>query len=329
MQKLLETYNSPKRVTKLGEQPLPPYGACLLGSFNLVKYFRNKSFDWDSFISDIPHVVRAMDNVVDRTTYPLPEQEQEAKNKRRMGLGVTGIANMGELLGLRYGSEEYLEFQDRVLETLRNESYRASALLSSEKGSFPLFDLEKYLDGNYIRTLPEEIKDLIRKFGIRNSHLTSIAPTGTISLTADNVSSGIEPPFLLEYERTIQTFEGPRIERVRDYAYEYHNVKGLTANEIGADTHVRVLSRAQKYIDSAVSKTCNVGDGVLFNDFKRLYMDAYEGGCKGITTFRAAGKRYGVLNAVKEEPVEEETVEEVEAAVACFYDPSTGKRECE
>ena len=201
-----------------GEQPLPPHGACLLGSFNLTKYLKDSTihghhkvayFDFKQFKKDIPVVVRAMDNVIDRTIYPLKEQEDEARDKRRMGLGITGLANAGELLGLSYGSTEFLAWTEKVLACLRDNTYRASAELAEEKGPFPLFR-EEYLKSNFVRTLPASVKKEIRKHGIRNSHLTSIAPTGTISLVADNVSSGIEPVFSHSYERTIQTFDGPR-----------------------------------------------------------------------------------------------------------------------
>lgn len=313
-----------------GEQPLPAYGACLLGSFNTTKYVGNGIFREEDFVRDIGHVVRAMDNVIDRTTYPLKEQEDEAKNKRRMGLGVTGIANAAESLGYRYGSDAYLDFQDYVLSTLRNTSYLVSTELAVEKGPFPLFDKEKYINGQFIQTLPDYVIARISAGGIRNSHLTSIAPTGTISLTADNVSSGIEPPFLLEYERTIQTFDGPRIEKVKDYGYHKFGVRGLTANEVSSTDHVRVLGRAQRLVDSAVSKTCNVGDHVTFDEFKELYRTAYYEGCKGITTFRAAGKRYGILNAVDSGRNEEvQDVDDNESAMACYIDPDTGLRSCE
>lgn len=271
-----------------------------------------------------------MDNIIDRTNYPLPEQEEEAKNKRRMGLGVTGVANALEALGLPYSDDAYLQLQDQILEVIRDGCYLASVELAKEKGSFPLFDKTKYLKGGFIKTLPKYIRKEIEEYGIRNSHLTSIAPTGTISLTADNISSGIEPPYLLEYERTIQTFDGPRIEKVQDYGLRVFGVKGRTANEIPAQAHVEVLARAQKFVDSSVSKTCNVGDNVSFEDFKTLYFDAWVKGCKGITTFRAAGKRYGILNAVdstkNEEPVD---IVDTPTAMACFIDPDTGMKTCE
>lgn len=303
-----------------GEQPLPPYGACLLGSFNLTKYVEDGVFNQQQYEEDIATVVRAMDNVVDRTTYPLPAQELEAKNKRRMGLGITGLANAAEMCGKSYASPEFMKFTENVLETLRDHAYSTSATLAAEKGPFPLYDEDKYLKSAFIQTLPEWVQEKIRTNGIRNSHLTSIAPTGTISLTADNVSSGIEPPFSLFYDRTIQQFDGIQVERVEDYAYR-QGVHGRTANEISAQDHLAVLALSSKYVDSAVSKTCNVGDGVGYDEFKNLYFDAWKAGCKGITTFRAAGKRYGVLNEVK--------TEEKPAAEACYIDAATGQKSCE
>ena len=262
-----------------------------------------------------------MDNVIDRTIYPLKAQRDEAKDKRRMGLGVTGLANAGELLGFPYGSPEFLEWAEKVFACLRDNTYRASALLAAEKGTFPLYR-EEYLKSNFIKTLPYSIRKLIKEHGIRNSHLTSIAPTGTISLVADNVSGGIEPVFSHYYERTIRTFDGDKTERVEDYAYS-KGVKGRTSNELSVHEHVEVLALASHYVDSAVSKTCNVGDDVSFEEFKEVYYKAWKAGCKGITTFRASGKRYGILNEIKEEK-EDET----EQAEACFIDPQTGQKEC-
>ena len=307
-----------------GEQPLPYYGACLLGSFNLTKYVSiglATTFDWQQFKADIPHVVRAMDNVIDRTIYPLKEQQDEAKAKRRMGLGVTGLANAGELLGHRYGSEAFLSWAESIFKVLRNGTYAASVELAKEKGTFPLYK-EEYNKSNFIKTLPYKIKKSIKQYGIRNSHLTSIAPTGTISLVADNISGGIEPVFSHYYDRTLWKANGQETERVTDYAYE-RGVKGVTANEVDIQGHLDVLALASNYVDSAVSKTCNVGDDISFEEFKDVYYKAWKEGCKGITTFRAAGKRYGILNEVKE--TEEDATEQAEA---CFIDPQTGQREC-
>jgi len=324
-----------------GEQPLPPYGACLLGSFNLTKYIDEEkvagtngsiyTFNFKQFKMDISHIVRAMDNVIDRTIYPLKQQSDEAKNKRRMGLGFTGLANAGEMLGYPYASDEFMKWAEKVFACLRDNCYKASALIAKEKGSFPLYR-EDYLKSNFIRTLPASVKKLIRDYGIRNSHLTSIAPTGTISIVADNISGGIEPVFSHYYDRTIQTFDGPIVERVEDYAYA-KGIKGRTANDIDVNEHLSVLLLAQHYIDSACSKTCNVGDDVTYDKFKQVYVNAWKGGAKGCTTFRLSGKRYGILNTPVEEKEkisgEVEEVAQKEGKVeACFIDPTTGQKEC-
>ena len=306
-----------------GEQPLPPYGACLLGSFNLVKYITeyqpgHYKFDYEQFKEDIPIVVRAQDNVNDKTVFPLEQQKEAAVTKRRMGLGYTGLANAGEVLGYVYGSEEFLKFQNKVSKILANEAYRASVELAKEKGSFPLFDKDKYLQSKFIQRLDKDVQEAIAQYGIRNSHLTSIAPTGTISLTADNVSSGCEPVFSLFYDRTILDDDGNEVvERVSDYGYRVWGVKGKTADECTTDEHLSVLITATKWVDSAVSKTLNVGDNVSWEDFKNIYMRAWKEGCKGCTTFRASGKRYGILNKAEE------------AGDACYYDAATGKKTCE
>jgi ribonucleoside-diphosphate reductase alpha chain len=320
-----------------GEQPLPPYGACLLGSFNLTQYIVKHDgkyvFNMNMLKNDIPHVVRAMDNVVDRATYPLPQQEEEAKNKRRMGLGVTGVANAIEAMGFEYGSDGFIRQLETIMEVIRDGCYLTSVELAIEKGSFPLYN-PMYMDSDFAKTLPENIRDLIAVHGIRNSHLLSVAPTGTISLSADNVSSGIEPVFSHYYDRTIQTFDGPKVERVDDYGYREFGVKGKTADELSVFDHVKVLNVASRYVDSACSKTCNVGDDVSWEDFKRVYMEAYDGGSSGCTTFRASGKRYGILNAsasedVAEEEIVEDTTDFIEEGGACYYDPNTGLRKCE
>lgn len=312
-----------------GEQPLPPFGACLLGSFNLVRYVGRVPvtdeffFDWDQFRNDIAPVVNAMDNVVDRAIYPLPEQRLEASNKRRMGLGVTGLANAAEALGMRYGDEAFLSFEAQVLRTLRDECYRASALRAQSKGPFPLFNAELYLQGKFVQTLPEDVRELIRTHGIRNSHLTSIAPTGTISLCADNVSSGIEPVFAYSFDRTVIEFGGQRTETVEDYGQRVFGVNGKVSAKVTAQDHVNVLAVAQQFVDSAVSKTCNVGDDVTWEQFKDIYVQAWAAGAKGCTTFRASGKRMGVLVAKAED--EGEPAKEA----SCRIDPETGRRECD
>jgi len=319
-----------------GEQPLPPYGACLLGSFNLTKYvYRTGAgfdFNWSLLQHDIPYVVRAMDNVIDETIYPLPQQEAEAKNKRRMGLGVTGLGNALGALGFRYGSVEATNFTEDVLEDIANWCYQASAYIASEKGAFPAFDKGKYLASKFVKRLSSETQLLIEKYGIRNSHLTSIAPTGTISLTANNVSSGLEPVFSLSYTRTIQTANGPMHEKVEDYAFREWGVECVTADQISVQDHVNMLTSAQKWVDSACSKTCNVGDEVTWDEFKDVYMQAWQGGAKGCTTFRASGKRFGILNSSASEDViesKEEVDETVVEGGACYIDPETGMRSCD
>lgn len=317
-----------------GEQPLPPYGACLLGSFNLVKYiFKDGAgryaFDWDQYREDIPQVVRAMDNVVDRAIYPLPQQKQEAKDKRRMGLGITGLANAAEALGHEYGSPTFLAFEAEVLDTLRDESYLASAHIAKVKGSFPKFDKDKYLQGQFIKTLREDVRDAIAKYGIRNSHLTSIAPTGTISLCADNVSSGIEPVFAYSFDRTVIEFSGPRVETVEDYGARVFGVRGKACSRVTVQEHVAALTVAAQRVDSAVSKTCNVPSDISWEDFKNVYVSAWEGGAKGCTTFRLGGKRSGIL-VVKDDGGEPEAdAPAEEPASQCRIDPATGRRECE
>jgi len=305
-----------------GEQPLPPYGACLLGSFNLTKYIDTVGgkyfFDYAQLASDIPPVIRAMDNIHDVSIFPLEEQAEESRNKRRMGLGVTGLANAGEVLGYSYGSPKFLEFQKEVLEVLRDMTYASSVDLAKEKGAFPMFDAEKYSEAKFIKTLPKLIQKGIKKHGIRNSHLLSIAPTGTMSLCADNVSSGIEPVFSHSYDRTIQTFDGPVVTKVTDYAFREWGVVGKTADECTADEHLAVLALAQQYVDSAVSKTINVSKEMPREEFKSIYMKAWELGCKGATTFNKDGKRFGILNTTKEE----------EEPTACYIDPITGDKEC-
>ena len=323
-----------------GEQPLPPNGACLLGSFNLVKYIYGRdgtySFDYEKLKHDIPAVVRAMDNVVDRAIYPLKSQEVEAKSKRRMGLGVTGVANAIEALGHEYGSPMFLNVLEEIMTTIRDTCYKSSVSLAIEKGPFPLYRGEM-LESDFCKTLPSDIRDLIERHGIRNSHLLSVAPTGTISLSADNVSSGIEPVFSYGFDRTIQTFDGPRVERVDDYGYRVFGVRGRKADDLPVMAHVKVLNLASRYVDSACSKTCNVGDDVTWAEFKDVYMAAYDGGASGCTTFRASGKRYGILNASASEDVAPEAedkdnsdfVDEGDFGAACYYDVNTGLRTCE
>ena len=315
-----------------GEQPLPPYGACLLGSLNLTKYleksayqftdFSDYSFNFEQMAEDIPHIIRGMDNIVDRAVYPLMQQEGEARSKRRMGIGLTGVANTIEAMGHPYGTPSFLLVLESILIALRDSCYHASIDLAIEKGPFPLFERDNYLDGGFVGTLPLSIQARIFEHGIRNSHLLSIAPTGTISLCADNVSSGIEPVFALSTSRRIITEDGPKDYSIPDYGYAQLGVAGKTADQVPVADHVAVLNLSSKYVDSACSKTCNVGSDVSWDDFKDVYMSAWEGGSSGCTTFRAAGKRFGILNS------EDTVIEEKVDGSACYIDLETGQKEC-
>lgn len=286
------------------EQPLPPFGACLLGSFNLTKYVergirRDWTFNGERMLADVPHVVRAMDNVNSIARYPLPEQLHEAVSKRRMGIGVTGMANAFEALGHAYGSDDFIMDMHAVLSKLRDAVYEASAELAASKGSFPLFEREAYLSTPFIEAMSAHTRMMIDKHGIRNSHLISMAPTGTISLIADNVSSGIEPVFAKRLTNTIHTPDGPQKVEVTDYGFANFGTEPRTAAEVSADEHVRVLCAAQLYTDSAVSKTCNVPPTMPWSDFKALYHKAWRLGAKSCAVFNTGGKRAGVLEAVE------------------------------
>ena len=307
-----------------GEQPLPPYGACLLGSLNLTKYVRESGLDLELLKQHIPTCVRALDNIIDTTTYPLEGQRIAAQTKRRMGLGYTGMANAIEYYGYPYGSSEYLVIAEELFTILRNEAYRASIELAREKGAFEKFDKEGFLASNFVKTLPKDIQEDIAKYGIRNSHLISFAPTGTISITADNVSGSIEPVFSYSFDRTVLVDGLETLEKVQDYGYRVFGVKGKTANTCTVDEHLAVLALASRYSDSAVSKTINVGDDVSWDEFKAIYRNAYDMGCKGCTTFRASGKRYGILN----ETDIEENEEGFEEGSACYFNPETGAKNC-
>jgi ribonucleoside-diphosphate reductase alpha chain len=276
-------------------------------------------FNYDELKADIPHVVRAVDNVIDRTSYPLPQQELEAKTKRRMGLGITGLASALLMMGIRYGSPAAVKFVRKVMRTLTYTAYEASSDLALEKGSFPAYKEAEYLSGAFIARLPEDIRLKIETQGMRNSHLISIAPTGTISFTADNISSGIEPVFLTEVQRTVLTEEGSKEVILQDYAYHYFGLKGATSDELSVDEHLDMQIAVQPYVDSAVSKTINVGADVSFDDFKDVYVKAWKGKLKGITTYRAAGSRTGILKEVTPEP----------EGAACFIDPDTGNKTCD
>jgi len=295
-----------------GEQPLPPYGACLLGSINLARLVDNPfspdaKIDLAELDSLVRTAVRAMDNVIDISRFPLPQQEHEAKAKRRIGLGVTGLADALVMCGVRYGSDESLDLIETWMQTLQRAAYLASTDLAAEKGAFPLFDNEAFLAGETVKRLDVDVRSAIEKNGIRNALLTSIAPTGTISLFAGNVSSGIEPIFALDYSRKVLMPDGSRTEeKVVDYAVALYRAMfgedaGLpdtfvTTEGLSPSDHVRVQAIVQKYIDSSISKTINCPEDLSFDEFKSVYRDAYQMGLKGCTTYRPSDVRGSVLS---------------------------------
>ena len=284
-----------------GEQPLPPYGACLLGSINLARlvmqpFEDGAALDAEALDRLVRVAVRMMDNVVDVSRFPLPQQEAEARAKRRIGLGVTGLADALLMLGLRYGSEAAAAQTEAWMHAIARAAYLASVDLAREKGAFPLFDAEKFLASGNMAGMDEDVRAAIRAHGIRNSHLTSVAPTGTISLYAGNVSSGIEPVFAYGYTRKVLQPDGSRSEEeVVDYAVQmWRDLRGdtpLPDHFVNAQTlppldHVRMQAAAQKWVDSSISKTINCPADISFEDFQQVYMAAWDAGCKGCTTYR-------------------------------------------
>ena len=307
-----------------GEQPLPPYGACLLGSVNMARLVTDPftdaaRLDQDALAELVTCAVRMMDNVVDASRFPLPQQAEEAMNKRRIGLGVTGLADALLMCGLRYGSEEAAAQTEAWLKAVARASYLASVALAKEKGAFPLFDAEKYLASGNMMQMDEDVRDAVREHGIRNALVTSIAPTGTISLYAGNVSSGIEPVFAYAYTRKVLQKDGSRTEEeVVDYAVQmYRAVHGedaplpdyfVNAQTLAPLEHVRMQAAAQKWVDSSISKTINCPEDIDFQSFKDVYMEAYETGCKGCTTYRPNDVTGSVLSVAEEKKEAPEVV---------------------
>ncbi|MEL6266968.1 MAG: hypothetical protein AAFR52_15200 [Pseudomonadota bacterium] len=256
--------------------------------------------------------VRMMDNVVDASRFPLEAQAREAVAKRRIGLGVTGLADALAMTGLRYGAPEAVAQTGAWLRVLRDAAYRASAALAAEKGAFPLFEVEPYLAAEQVRDLPDDVRDAIARDGIRNALLTSIAPTGTISLFAGNVSSGIEPIFATAYTRKVRLPHGDEAtEEVVDYAVAAWRAREgdaplpahvVTAQDLAPHEHVAMQAEAQKYVDSSISKTVNLPADISFDDFEAVYLDAYDRGCKGCTTYRPNAVTGSVLTVARDAP---------------------------
>ncbi|MEE8332691.1 MAG: LAGLIDADG family homing endonuclease [Alphaproteobacteria bacterium] len=300
-------------VHNCGEQPLPPYGACLLGSINLARlvnepFTDQAALDMEALGELVPVAVRMMDNVIDVSRFPLPAQAEEARAKRRIGLGVTGLADALILCGVRYGSERAVALCEQWMGTIERHAYLASTALAAEKGAFPMFDADAYLAGAHILGLDEDVREAIAAHGIRNALLTSIAPTGTISLFADNVTSGIEPVFAFTYKRNVLMPDGTRqTEEVSDYAWRLHRRTFgedaelpdyfIDAQSLSPRDHLVMQAAAQKYIDSSISKTINCPEALPFEAFKDIYAKAYEMGCKGCTTYRPNPVTGAVLEA--------------------------------
>ena len=306
-----------------GEQILPSYGCCCLGSINLTLFVRDAfrpaaRFDFDALGKVVRPSVRMLDNVLDAAVWPLAQQAAEARAKRRVGLGFTGLGDALIMLGLRYDTEEARRMAAHIAEVMRDQAYGASVDLAREKGAFPLLDVERYLTApRFASRLPETIKAEIRKHGIRNSHLLSIAPTGTISLAfADNASNGIEPPYAWTYQRkkrmpdgTMKTYE------VEDHAWRLYRHRGgdvnklppffVTAMDISALDHVRMVAAVAPFVDSAISKTVNVPEDYPYSDFKDLYLEAWHAGLKGITTYRPNHVLGSILSVAPDAQAEE------------------------
>ena len=305
-----------------GAQPLPPYGACLLGSINLARlveapFERGAQLSAAALQDLVATAVRMMDNVVDASNFPLEAQALEARNKRRIGLGVTGLADALLMLGLRYGSEAAARQTEDWLHAIARAAYLASVQLAKEKGAFPLFEADPYLASGAMQGMDEDVRAEIATHGIRNALLTSIAPTGTISLYAGNVSSGIEPVFAYAYTRKVLQKDGSRSEEeVVDYAVQMWRDKFgdadlpdyfVNAQTLAPKDHVKMQAAAQKWVDSSISKTINCPEDISFEAFKEVYSAAYESGCKGCTTYRPNAVTGSVLSVSESSETTPET----------------------
>src|SRR4029079_12787551 len=306
---------------------LPPYGCCCLGSIDLTRFVSNAfsesaGFDFEKFGKNVAVAVRMLDNVLEVTAWPLEQQRKEAMAKRRVGLGFTGLGDALAMLRLRYDTDEARAMAARISAAMRDEAYRASAELAKERGAFPLFNADLYLSGgNFASRLPEEIKALVVKNGIRNSHLLSIAPTGTIGLAfADNASNGIEPPFSWVYTRKKRMADGTMKEfPVEDHAWRKYRAAGgdmaklppyfVTALEISARSHEQMVAAVAPYVDTSISKTVNVPEDYPYEEFQDLYMHAWKSGLKGLATYRPNQVLGSVLTVEKAKEKPQDFVE--------------------
>jgi ribonucleoside-diphosphate reductase alpha chain len=327
-----------------GEQPLPPYGACLLGSVNLARlvsapFTEAAKLDAAALDDLVAVAVRMMDNVVDASRFPLEAQAQEAAAKRRIGLGVTGLADALLMLGLRYGSDEAAAQTEEWMRQIAHAAYRASVDLAKERGAFPLFDADAFLASGNMKNMDDALRDDIRKHGIRNALLTSIAPTGTISLYAGNVSSGIEPVFAYAYTRKVLQRDGSRTEEeVVDYAVKlWRDLKGdaplpdyfVNAQTLPPADHVKMQAAAQKWVDSSISKTINCPEDISFEAFKDVYMQAWDTGCKGCTTYRPNDVTGSVLSVSEAEDKPAAELPDADGDVVYIAEPLDRPQELE
>lgn len=290
-----------------------------MGQINLIPHVSGNRINLETLGKAVRVAVRMLNKVLDKTNWPLEEQKIDSDNKRRIGLGFIGLGNALAMMGLRYDSEEAREAATTVSRFIRNLAYDESIKMAMEYGAFPLFNAEKYLESDFVKRLPESIREGIRTYGIRNSHLISIAPTGTVSLAfADNASAGIEPPFSWTYNRKKRMPDGSsRVYEVKDYAYNeflktysgpYKDGKPIlpesyvTALEISAKAHKDMVAAVAPYVDAAISKTVNVPSDYPYEEFKNLYFEAWKDGLKGITTYRPNNILGSVLSVTSDEP---------------------------
>jgi ribonucleoside-diphosphate reductase alpha chain len=296
-----------------GEIPLPPYGACDLGSINLTTlvhdpFSPHSEFDWNELKVTANVAIRFLDDVIDISRFPLEQQAEQARDTRRIGLGITGLADTLAMLRLAYDSDDGRAFAEKVMASVRDTAYEASIALAREKGTFPLFDKDKYLDAPFVRRLPDRLQSDIARYGMRNSHLIAIAPAGTISLLAGNISSGIEPIYALEATREVRDREaGTRRLKVRDYAYgiwqqaaeQKNNLPEsfVTAERLSATAHLAMQSTLQPYVDNAISKTVNLAPDASIEDVDAIFSAAYSAGLKGCTVFRPGARSGQVLRS--------------------------------
>jgi ribonucleoside-diphosphate reductase alpha chain len=299
-----------------GEIPLPPYGACTLGSLNLTQFVRDSftahaTCDTAALTTAVPVAVRLLDNVIDASHFPLEQQAQIARGSRRIGLGLTGLADTLIMLGVPYGSERSLQLAADLMRTICYTAYRASMALAREKGCFPCFEQDKYLQGEFIQSLPADIRTEMARHGMRNSHLLAIAPTGTISLLANNVSSGLEPVFAASYTRRMRHEDGTvsafalvdyAVQRWRELTGQRTGVPDafVSVEQLPVQAHLQMQAALQTYVDNAISKTINVPEHYPFAEFQQIYGLAYDLGLKGCTTFRPNPITGSVLQGAEE-----------------------------